>query len=82
MAKRSFEEALKALEEVGDTLEAGGASLDEALDLFERGVGASRECTEMLSVARKRVQKLVEDQEGGFQLEFLEDVRLDRNGGE
>ena len=82
MAKRSFEETLKTLEEVVEALEAGGTSLDESLNLFERGIGASKECTEILSVARKRVQKLVEDQEGAFQLEFLEDVRLDRNGGE
>ncbi|MFH1008424.1 MAG: exodeoxyribonuclease VII small subunit [Candidatus Latescibacterota bacterium] len=74
MARRSFEDALKILEEVVEGLETGGASLDASLDLFERGVGASRECTEILSVARKRVQKLVEKQEGVFQLGFLEEV--------
>jgi len=82
MAKRSFEEALKTLEEVVEVLEAGGTSLDESLDLFERGIGASRECAEILAAARKRVQKLVENREGTFQLEFLEDVGSEGNEGE
>ena len=82
MSKRSFEEALRALEEIVEALEAGGTSLDEALDLFERGIGASRECTEILSAARKRVQKLVEDREGAFRLEMLDvDLEPERNGG-
>ncbi len=82
MAKRSFEEALKTLEEVVESLEAGGSSLDESLEFFERGIGASRTCTEFLSAARKRVQKLVEKQEGAFQLGFLEEMRSEGNEGE
>ena len=79
MAKRDFEEALKTLEEVVEALEAGGTSLDESLEFFERGIGASRACAEILSAARKRVQKLVEKQEGAFQLGFLEEMRSDGN---
>ncbi len=82
MAKRDFEEALKTLEEVVEALEAGGTSLDESLAFFERGIGASRACTEILSAARKRVQKLVEKQEGAFQLGFLEEMRSEGNEGE
>jgi len=82
MAKRDFEESLKILEEVVEALEAGGTSLDESLEFFERGIGASRACTEILSVARKRVQKLVEKEEGAFQLGFLEEMRSEGNEGE
>ena len=81
MAKRSFEKALATLEEVVEALEGGGTSLDESLDSFERGIGASRECTQILSEARKRVQKLVENREGVFQLGFLEDVGAEGNEG-
>ena len=67
-----FEDALRRLEETVEQLEAGNVSLEEALDLFEEGIRASKVCTEILNAARKRIRRLVEDEEGAFRLELLD----------
>ncbi len=68
----SFEQALEQLEESVARLESGELSLEEALQVFEKGIAASRACTRYLDQARKRVQVLVEGEEGDFHLDFLE----------
>jgi exodeoxyribonuclease VII small subunit len=69
----SFEEALAQLEESVALLEGGDARLDEALRIFERGVTASRTCAKWLDETRKRVQILTCDEDGEFQLAFMDD---------
>ena len=68
----SFEQALAQLEESAARLEQGDLSLADALQVFEHGVASSRACTRHLDQARKRVQVLREDGQGGFSLEFLD----------
>lgn len=68
----SFEQALEQLEDSAARLEQGELSLEEALQIFERGVAASRACARYLDQARKRVQVLQEDEQGNFRLEFLD----------
>ena len=69
----SFEAALEILEDSVARLETGDLSLAEALEAFEQGVAASRACTKSLDQARKRVQVLVADEQGDFQLSFLDE---------
>ncbi len=69
----SFEEALAVLEESVQRLEAGDLKLEEALELFEKGVAASRTCGQWLDQTRERVQVLTADGEGHFRLSFLDD---------
>jgi len=69
----SFEEALQRLEESVGRLETGDLKLEEALQVFEQGVAASRACTGWLDQTRKRVQLLTSDDSGDFQLAFLDD---------
>ena len=68
----SFEQALEQLEDSAARLEQGELSLEDALQIFERGVAASRACARYLDQARKRVQVLQEDEQGNFSLEFLD----------
>lgn len=68
----SFEQALEELEDSAARLEQGELSLEDALQVFERGVAASRACARFLDQARKRVQVLQEDEQGNFRLEFLD----------
>ena len=68
----SFEQALEQLEDSATRLESGELSLEDALQVFERGIAASRACARYLDQARKRVQVLQEDSEGNFRLEFLD----------
>ena len=51
-----FEQAMEQLEEVVRRLEEGENTLDEALSLFERGVGLVRFCTGKLEEAEKKVE--------------------------
>jgi exodeoxyribonuclease VII small subunit len=64
MAKETFEEALKKLEEIVTQLEQGDLSLDESLKLFEEGIRLSRRCTKKLDEAEKKVEILLKDSGG------------------
>ena len=69
----SFEESLAVLEESVQRLESGDLKLEEALEVFEKGVAASRACGQWLDQTRERVQVLTADAEGQFRLSFLDD---------
>ncbi len=79
---KSFEGLLKRLEEIVSRLETNGVSLEESLDLFEEGIRISKECERILSAARKRVQKLVQESDGTFQLQFLDDEKAEGSSGD
>ena len=73
MAKVSFEDSMKKLEEVVGRLEGEEVSLEESLKLFEQGVKLMRFCHLRLSEVEEKVQTLVEDEkEGGLLEEFKE----------
>lgn len=59
----SFEQALNRLEAIVGQLESGEAPLESALKLYEEGVKLSRQCTQQLQAAERRVD-LLEDQDG------------------
>ena len=69
----SVEEQLRRLESIVDQLAGDGIELDAALKLFEEGVGRLRAVTERLSQAEAQVKMLVEDSEGEFSLEDLDE---------
>ncbi|WP_445153781.1 exodeoxyribonuclease VII small subunit [Arthrobacter sp. Hor0625] len=53
--KLNYEEAREQLVAVVGRLEAGGASLEESLALWERGEALASRCEEWLEGARKRL---------------------------
>ncbi|MCU0834954.1 MAG: exodeoxyribonuclease VII small subunit [Chromatiaceae bacterium] len=55
---QSFEDALRELESLVDTLEKGDLSLEESLAAFERGVGLTRTCQKALDEAEQKVRIL------------------------
>jgi exodeoxyribonuclease VII small subunit len=55
----SFEDGIKRLSEIVQTLERGDLPLEESLRLFEEGVGLSRASQERLDSAQKRVEELL-----------------------
>ena len=69
MAKVSFEDSMKRLEEVVGKLEGEEVSLEESLKLFEQGVKLMRFCHLRLSEVEEKVQILVADEKAGGQLE-------------
>ena len=58
-AAPSFEDGIKRLSEIVQTLERGDLPLEESLRLFEEGVGLSRASQERLDSAQKRVEELL-----------------------
>ena len=60
----SFEEDLARLDAIARALEGDRLSLDEALKLFEEGIGRLRTAATALEAAEGRVKQLVEQADG------------------
>lgn len=60
----SYEQARAELVQVVERLEAGGATLEESLALWERGEKLADTCQSWLDGARKRLEKAREAREG------------------
>jgi exodeoxyribonuclease VII small subunit len=61
----SFEEQIAELERLVDQLEHGDLSLEQSVDLFERGVHLSEACKAQLSSAESRIQVLLDPERKG-----------------
>ena len=64
--KAGLEKRLERLEAIIDRMESEDVALDEALQLFEEGVGHVREAEQVLAEAELRVEELLA---GGEMLE-------------
>jgi len=60
----SFEDALKALEDVVRRLESGEAPLDESIELYARGDALRAHCQARLNAAQARIEAIVTDRDG------------------
>ena len=57
----TFEESLKELEETVKKLESGETTLEEAMNLFEKGVALTKNCRKLLDEAQLKVKKVTEE---------------------
>jgi exodeoxyribonuclease VII small subunit len=64
ISQMSFEDALKALEDVVRRLESGEVPLDASIDLYERGEALRKHCQARLDVAQARIEKIVAGPDG------------------
>jgi exodeoxyribonuclease VII small subunit len=55
----TFEQALKALEEIVQQLESGRIDLDQSIALYTRGTLLRRHCEQKLAAAGEKVEKIV-----------------------
>lgn len=69
----SFEDSLKRLEEIVQTLEQGNVTLDEAMKMYEEGIEISKKCLAKLTEAEVKLKRLSKDVDGNFEL-FDEDL--------
>jgi exodeoxyribonuclease VII small subunit len=58
IAKLSFEDALKELEEIVRTLEQGKGKLDESVTAYERGAALKKHCETKLAEAASRIERI------------------------
>ncbi len=70
-----FEERLGDLEAIVAKLEGSELPLEEALALFEKGVGLVRELSKQLDEVERRLEVLVRGVEGGVELQELEEPK-------
>ena len=64
MEKANFENNLKELENIVKTLESSDVSLDEMLELFERGLKLTKSCTAQIETAEQKISILLKDKNG------------------
>lgn len=64
MAKKSFEQAMKQLEQIVEDLEKGDLPLEKALKKFEEGIALSQACAEKLDETERKVSLLLKTADG------------------
>ena len=64
IAEMTFEDALRALEEIVRKLEGGEVPLDDSITLYERGEALRRHCQARLDAAQARIEKIVTGPDG------------------
>lgn len=59
IAAMSFEDALRALEDIVRKLESGEVPLDMSITLYERGEALRKHCQARLDAAQARIERIV-----------------------
>ena len=62
--ENSFEKKKKKLEEIATELEKGDLDLDTSVKKFEEGMKISKECSEILEKAEKKITMLIKGEDG------------------
>ena len=69
----SFEDLMEKLEEIACELEKGELNLDESVNKFEEGMEVSKQCSNRLDDAEKRISILLKQGEELVEENFLPD---------
>jgi exodeoxyribonuclease VII small subunit len=64
IATMSFEDALRALEDIVRKLESGEVPLDLSITLYERGEALRKHCQARLDSAQARIERIVAGPDG------------------
>ncbi|HEY3346061.1 MAG TPA: exodeoxyribonuclease VII small subunit [Nitrospirota bacterium] len=80
MAKNSFENSMKRLEDIVSKMESGELPLDDSLKLFEEGIKLSRELNKTLEDAERKVEMLLKDEKSGLKTQPFADGENDGEG--
>lgn len=64
MARKTFEQALKNLEQIVQDLENGDMPLEKAIKKFEEGIQLSKYCSSKLDESEKKITILLQDAAG------------------
>jgi exodeoxyribonuclease VII small subunit len=64
MAKKTFEQAMKQLEQIVQDLESGDMPLEKAIKTFEDGIQLSKFCSKKLDETEKRITILMQGSDG------------------
>lgn len=67
--EKTFEEAMGEMEKIVERLEQGDVPLEEAIDLFQKGMTLSKTCHQKLQKVEEKMDQIL--QEDGNMKEFL-----------
>lgn len=67
--EKTFEESLNELEKIAQNIESGNLNLEQAISEFEKGIKLSKECTDILDKAEKKINILVQGENGNLEEE-------------
>ncbi len=62
--KKTFETALKELEEIVRQMESGDLCLEDAVKKYESGMKQSKYCLDLLDKTEKRISLITKDDDG------------------
>lgn len=62
----NFEENMKQLEQIANELEKGDLDLDTSVKKFEEGMKLSKECSDILEKAEKKITMLIKNSNDEF----------------
>lgn len=65
--KKNFENQLDRLKEIVDMMEKGNVKLEDALKLFEEGVGIYSNCNKLLEDAEQKIKIMTSTGEEDFE---------------
>ncbi|SDU63043.1 exodeoxyribonuclease VII small subunit [Desulfobacula phenolica] len=71
--KKTFEEALKELEDIVRQMESGDLPLEDAVKKYESGMKQSKFCLDLLDKTEKKISLLTKDLDGNVKEEPFED---------
>lgn len=60
----SFEQGIEKLEQIINGLDRNDVPLNQALDLFDEGIGLVKHCNKLLDSAEEKVKVLLENNNG------------------
>lgn len=63
MKELKFEEAMKDLENIATELEKGDLSLEESVSKFEEGMKLSKQCSDIIEKAEKKITILLQKED-------------------
>jgi len=64
MAKKTFEQSMKQLEQIVAELESGELALEQAIKKFEEGMELSRFCSQKLEETERKITLLMRNSSG------------------
>ena len=71
--KKTFESALKELEDIVKQMESGDLALEDAVKKYELGMKQSRYCLDLLDKTEKKISILTRDGSGNLMEEPVEE---------
>lgn len=77
--KKGFEDSLEELEDIVRQLERGELSLDESIEVFQKGIILSKDLSKLLDEMERKVTILIEDEKGVIKEENF--IKTGENNG-